>query len=751
MTFIAVLLVLGASGLVGQILLLRELLVVFSGNELSIGIVLGNWLVLEALGCFLAGRIWARSERPALAFAVCQAFFAAALPAALYAARMLRDLCGVAQGEGFGVAAMLVSSLLLLACVSAPHGALFALACRMRLSGRGGPGAGGFVYGWETLGTLAGGLILTFLLIPRFHSFRIVLALSSLNLLFCLVVLSGAARPGRSLGPACGLGALAVAALAFGPAADSVHWRSVRRQWTGHEVVLYENSVYGNVTVLQDAGQFTFLADGVPVVTAPVPDLEFVEELAHFALLAHPNPREVLVLSGGAGGLLRETLKHPAARVDYAELDPLLLAALARFPTPLTESELKDPRVVVHEVDGRLLVKTSQRRYDVILIGAPRPSNLAVNRLFTREFFALARSRLKAGGLLAFSLPGSTAFMEKNLARLNSCLLQTAAGVFGHVRPIPGDRNLFLASDSDAIVRLDAGVLARRLRERRIRTGFVGGEQLAFRLEDQWTRMLRDFLAPVRAEAGINRDFSPRAVLHDLANWNAMFSPPAARLSAWAEALTLPRLAAFLAALTLALLVFHFRVRSLSGAAVPAAIAATGFGGMVYNISLTFAFQALYGYVYLWIGLLVSVFMAGAAGASLWVGSVPPVTRVSTRRAFIALEVALVLFSAALPMTFHWLARSPLADRLLQGAFLVLCLMSGGLTGAQFPLACRLRDCGPAGLYSCDLLGGWLGGIVGGAVLLPVLGLEAACLCVALLKLCSLALTALAVPPEGAA
>ena len=45
-------LVMGFSGLVAEILLLRELLIVFSGNELSIGVILANWLILEALGCF---------------------------------------------------------------------------------------------------------------------------------------------------------------------------------------------------------------------------------------------------------------------------------------------------------------------------------------------------------------------------------------------------------------------------------------------------------------------------------------------------------------------------------------------------------------------------------------------------------------------------------------------------------------------------------------------------------------------------
>jgi spermidine synthase len=764
MSLVCALLVVGVSGLVGQIVLLREFLVIASGNELVIGVFLGNWLVLEALGCFLAGRVWAKSARPAAAFALCQACFATALPVALYATRCLRVLCGVAPGEGLSLAVLAISSLALLAAVSVPHGALFALAGRMRQREDSGPksapDAGGMVYGWETLGTLAGGLILTFWLIPRFQSFRIVLAVSTLDLLFCALV-SARGKNKRSTKSLVfyGLGAVAAAILAFGPAARILHRGSVQRQWPGSEVVSYDNSVYGNITVLKSEGQFTFLTDGEVATTSPVPDIESVEELAHFALLAHPRPEDVLVLSGGAGGLLREVLKHPVRRVDYAELDPLLLTALARFAAPLTEGELKDPRVSIHRTDGRLFVKSSARRYDVILLGAPRPDNLQDNRLLTREFFALARTRLKPGGLLAFSLPGSTAFLEPNLASLNSCVLQAVSGVFAAVRPIPGDTNIFLASDAPGLARLDAAPLAKRLRERRIQTGFVGPEQLSLRLEEQWTRLFQGFLAPVAARAGVNRDFNPRAVLHDLADWNAMFSPFAARIFSWAELLSLPRLAAVLATLLLAVLAWSGRRRRLSSWAAPLAIAATGFGGMVYNMTLAFAFQALYGYVYLWIGLLVSVFMAGAAGASLLLSYAPPngtdgplrgpsVTSAAARRSFILLEISLVIFSAALPMTFQALARSAVPDSLMKGAFLILGLVSGALTGAQFPLACRMRSPGMAALYSCDLLGGWLGAVVGGAVLLPVLGLQNVCFFVALLKLASLAFCAAALPLE---
>jgi hypothetical protein len=48
--------VMGFSGLADEILLLRELLIVFSGNELSIGLIMANWLLLEAAGSYFLGK-----------------------------------------------------------------------------------------------------------------------------------------------------------------------------------------------------------------------------------------------------------------------------------------------------------------------------------------------------------------------------------------------------------------------------------------------------------------------------------------------------------------------------------------------------------------------------------------------------------------------------------------------------------------------------------------------------------------------
>jgi len=171
------------------------------------------------------------------------------------------------------------------------------------------------------------------------------------------------------------------------PQVEAVQRWATSQQWAGHDLVYSENSVYGNVAVVQREAQYTFYADGIPILTAPVPDVALTEEIVHLPMLFISQPQRALVLSGGVGGVLREAAKYPLKQIDYAELDPLLIEAVQKFPTPLTLSELGDPRVRVEHVDGRLLVrrkkwgiaphpKEEDEGYDLVIVNLPYPSRI---------------------------------------------------------------------------------------------------------------------------------------------------------------------------------------------------------------------------------------------------------------------------------------------------------------------------------------------------------------------------------------
>lgn len=138
------------------------------------------------------------------------------------------------------------------------------------------------------------------------------------------------------------------------------------------------------------------------------------ELLAHVPLLAHPAPRRALIIGGGDGGLLTESLKHPGLeRVDLCEIDAAVIAASRQF-FPELAAGFADPRARVHIGDGALFVGESGETYDVILVDASDPEGPATP-LFGRDFYAGLRRVLAPGGLLAGQC--GSAHLHPGLAR----------------------------------------------------------------------------------------------------------------------------------------------------------------------------------------------------------------------------------------------------------------------------------------------------------------------------------------------
>jgi spermidine synthase len=750
--FSGAILVLGFSGLVAQILLLRELLIVFSGNELCIGIILANWLILEAFGTYGLGRRAETSKYKLETFAVITILFSLSLIIAIYLTRILKGLMGISIGESIGFLPMLYTSFLVLSAVSILHGALFTYSCRIySLFSSSDASSAGRVYVYETVGTIIGGIACTYLLIPYYNTFQAATGLALLNFIVCLVLLVPSWKSGlfpRTILAVLGVLVFFSGYLLFAGKVDKLHHYSIKAQWKNQNIVHYQNSRYGNICVLENKGQYVFFQDGIPSIITPIPDIPYIEEFVHLPLLAHPEPAKILILSGGAGGIINEALKHPSIEaIEYAELDPLLLDLLRKFPTALTEFELNDRKVKIKHVDGRLLLKTTRNSYDLIFIGIQEPSSLQANRFFTKEFFSLASKRLNNGGILVLGLPGSLTYLNAELRNLNSSVLKTLQSVFANIRVLPGDgRNLFLSSDSREITQIDKTQIIERLAQRNIATNVIVPWHIENKLHHGWQDWFSGFL-----EGGskkINSDFTPLGLFYSISHWNAVFAPSLRWIFSQFEKINLQNVV-LLFIIVILLLYFLFRSwkTRFFQQSISLSIITTGFAGMIFDLMIIFTFQSIYGYVFSWIGILVASFMAGAACGAIIITTV--LARIkNSLKLFFRIELTIICFSITFPFVFlaahAYLGSSDFAF-IFKVLFLVISFISGLLTGSQFPLANELylqnskSISQTAGLmYASDLLGGWFGGVLGAVVLLPVLGLTGTCITVGLLKMTSL-------------
>jgi spermidine synthase len=637
--------------------------------------------------------------------------------------------------------------------VTLPYGALFTYGCKLYAQYDGEDASSvGQVYLFETVGSMIGGLLLTFFLIQYFNSFTIAFLISFLNSLMSIFLLW--LKPGSS--KAAFQKALMILSIllsflfAYGllpQTSSSIHQSSIRSQWRGLTVIHNENSIYGNITVTKRGEQYTFFADGVPSITTPVPDIASIEDFVHFPMLFHEKPESILILNGGAGGMIHEILKYPVTRLDYVELDPLLLKLVQEFPTPLTQSELSDKRVKIHYMDGRLFAQRTQDRFDIIFIGLSAPQSLQTNRLFSSEFFSLTKEKMNPNSILALTLPGSLTYISPELRDLNGCILDTLKNVYRHVRVIPGDVNLYLASDFDFLDKISPNEISKRFEERKIRASLITRSYIEYRLNERWLKWFWQSMEGRKIR--INSDFHPLGVFFNLSYWNSLFSPYLTGIFKWYEKYSLTLSIAKIILITIILATLFIRMPRLSRHSITYSIFTTGLTGMVFSLAIIFAFQTLYGYLYHQIGLLIAIFMFGIASGSFFITK--RFDRIKNDSLlFLKTEIAIILFSILFPFVFlvpsHNL-ENKVVYFILYGIVLIMSFLSGMFIGFQFPLANKIYlssrpEKGRLGqtaglLYGADLFGGFFGGLSGGILLLPVVGLKETCFIMVMLKISS--------------
>ncbi len=737
-----------------QGLLIRLLLVSFSGNELSIGLILGNWMLAEALGSNLGGRVARRLKDASRSFISLQVGFAIVLPLVVGACYLVRRLAGAAPGEALDLVAILWTSLVLISPLSAIHGAMFSVgSATYGATAKQDQAIVGRLYVYEALGAVCGGVLLTFLLIPNLKPIQTSLLLAFLGLTTALLLLRSERRVRRGWGwtTVIGLASGLCLYLFLPPQALALHRSLVERRWGGIYDVVYErDSPYGNIAVTQLLEQYTFLANGVPILTTPFPDVVTVEETVHLPLLFQPDPRRILVIGGGLGGVSSELLKYAPESVDYAELDPVVIEAVRAFPTELTQQELQDHRLHVHSVDGRLLLnqmrqqKTAAHSYDLMLVNLPYPSTLELNRFYTEEFFQLVQQLLSERGLAVFTLPGSLTYVGPGMRNLHLMLRNGLQSVFANVRPIPGDTAFWLASPALPITSTTLEELTATWQQRTLPTLFITEQHLRVRFDPQ---RLAWFQSALQSQEQIlpNHDLRPAGVLYGLAYWSEILAPATHRLLTGLSRTTLWQWCMLPILFSMAIGLSGRARHKWNGLAIPVVVATTGFAGMVCDLTVVLVFQILYGYVYQHIGLIIAAFMAGLA-LGAWTTTRGIVAARGRRQALIGSEIALIAFWAAFPLLLTALA-SEMTTPWVTPGLLLLNVLGGWLVGLQFPLSSQLHlairgevSYTAGVLYAADLVGAFLGAIAVGIALLPVLGTTGTCLFVVVLKVCSLAL-----------
>ena len=226
-------------------------------------------------------------------------------------------------------------------------------------------------------------------------------------------------------------------------------------------LVTQSEGVVEVIAVTDDAdGRRRLFTNGHPMSSTGRNDQRYMRALAHIPLLCLDNPQDVLVIGFGVGNTTHAATLHPSVRrVEVADLSRHVLAHSSYFKDA-NRDVLSDPRVVVYVNDGRQhLQMQPEASYDLITLEPPPIAHAGVGALYSREFYALARSRLKPTGYISQWLPAYQVPPTPTLA-----MIRAFVEIFPHAVLLSGAQpNLQLVGVNDSRIEIDPGRIATAL------------------------------------------------------------------------------------------------------------------------------------------------------------------------------------------------------------------------------------------------------------------------------------------------
>jgi spermidine synthase len=685
------LLALGLTALISQVIFLREFLSVFHGNELVIGIIFACWMLLTGTGALIG-----RSSLPAKTNKnIHSAGFSllGILPLlTVFAIRFLKNIVFPA-GSMAGISGILIfsASILLFFCLLS--GFLFTW-LTVDLSWKYKTNLLGKSYAIESIGSIVGGLLFSFLFVRFLGTFQILFLLLIINMSVA-VLLHPAGRRSILL---AGLISTVLFVLVF---ILDLDLRSRALLFPNQIAIETRDTPYGNLVVTETGDQITIYENGTPVSVSS--DVSVIEEDVHYAMVQHDSPDTVLVLSGDLAGIISEIAKYPVRHAEYVEINPWI--------TKIRSKHLGQPDYpwlhILH-TDGREFLRKTGYAYDVIMVNLPAPGTAQINRYYTAEFFAEVYLHLHPGGIISISLPGVENYVSNEAEKLYSLIYSTLGRTFRHILVVPGQKTYFLASDDE----LDIDI-PRLIEDKGIETIYVNNYYLDLVSLQERSLQIEEF---IKDGDLINHDFRPMAYFLQLDFWLSHFST-----NFW---------------MPVVILIILIVLAGLRSGPIDTGIFTAGFTGTASELIILIGIQVVFGYIYLYLAVIVTVFMSGlAAGALLSDRVFAGVTYAKFRFT----QVLLASIVGLMAITFLLIERSQIPEILLHAIFISLTFLVAFVSGLLFASAALLRRSGIANsasrLYSADLAGSAAGALLTAILLIPLLGLTGSLVLIVLLNL----------------
>jgi spermidine synthase len=253
---------------------------------------------------------------------------------------------------------------------------------------------------FDYLGCLAGSLLFPLVLLPALGQTRTAFLIGLVNIGVAAYTLHVFRHrlPRIAILTLCGVTA-GILALGF---VNSLRITGLlERRLYDDEVIYARQTQYQRIVVTRWREDFRLFLDG-NLQFSSVDEHRYHESLIHPAMGLAANRKDVLILGGGDGLGVREALRHPDVEsVTLVDLDPEMTKLGRTFPMLKTQNRaaLDNPRLRIVNVDAHHFLETTADRYGVIIADLPDPNGDALAKLYSVEFYRLARRHLARGGV----------------------------------------------------------------------------------------------------------------------------------------------------------------------------------------------------------------------------------------------------------------------------------------------------------------------------------------------------------------
>ena len=193
------------------------------------------------------------------------------------------------------------------------------------------------------------------------------------------------------------------------------------------DVSIYENDSLGRILTL----------DGIIQITE-CDEFVYQEMMTHVPLFSHENPKNVLIIGGGDGGILREALRHKGIkRVVMSEIDQLVVDACIEYMPSINNhgKVYKDPRTQLIVGDAFSFVKDTDLKFDVVIIDSTDPIGPG-EKLFSYEFYKNLVQTLNENAVVS-TQGGVPQFQPGEVGATLSCLEDAGLRANCYIAAVP--------------------------------------------------------------------------------------------------------------------------------------------------------------------------------------------------------------------------------------------------------------------------------------------------------------------------